>query len=764
MMKFLKNRNSFLTEEECDRLENYALAMGLRHFSQWEKKFTRNYRRGAKENLEEMNAIREKILSHLLESRERMKKAGTVRDYAIVLHDFLRKEELFQKLSMQKEAFELEGEFLLAKEYGQVYEMLLHILDQMVELLSEEEVSIAEFREIFEEGLKKAGVGLIPPGLDVVVAGDIERTRLKDIRVLFFLGVNDGVIPKSNPGGGVLSELEREFLLEKEAPLAPSRRQRMFQEQFYLYLNLTKPKNALYISFSQSDADGKKLSPSYLVNKLLRIFPKLSVEGWQETEEALSLKNGENYLMDGIRRFLTDFKDEEPDVLWKKLYKEQSGIPEFRKVVEKIRRFYLWDGLSGISKEAAGKLYGGELSSSITRLEKYAACAFSHYLMYGLSLKERETREFTMPDLGSVFHSAMEDFSKRARETGKKWQELEEKTTEEMIEASVRYALEQAHFSERKDGNRMGYMEKRVTRMVRRTVWAVKKQLGKGEFIPVRFEAAFSFEAGMKLHGIIDRMDEVLDGEKTFLRIIDYKSGKTSFDLEKIYHGLSLQLVIYLEAAKDMYGKEKTRKIVVPAGIYYYGIDDPMLGMDGDEFTEEEIKAELLKKLKLSGLSNSEKKILTMADAKLAGTPPVRSDVIPVDLLKSGEFGARAEVADTGQFERLGRHVRKLAEQYGKEIKEGNASIYPYRYKDDTGCDFCPYGEICGFESRPVKKYRELVPFEDKKDIWEKLKEEDGTEKLEKELVETEALLEEAEKTAKGRKKGEKKDGGNEME
>ena len=758
LMKFLKNQNSFLTVDECDRLENYALAMGLRSFSQWEKEFTRNYRRGAKENLEEMNALREKILTHFQESHKRMKKAETVRDYAIVLHDFLIQEELFLKLSKQREAFEEEGEFLLAKEYGQVYEILLHIMDQMVELLSEEAVSLKEFREIFEEGLKKAGVGLIPPGLDVVVAGDIERTRLKDIRVLFFLGVNDGVIPKADPGGGILSELEREFLLEKDAPLAPSRRQRMFQEQFYLYLNLTKPRNALYVSFSQNDADGRKLSPSYLINKILRIFPKLSLESWEETDDALSLKKGEAYLMDGLRRFLTDFQGQKPDALWIKLYQEQSRNPEFRSFVEKIRQFYLWDGLSGISKEAARKLYGGELSSSITRLEKYAACAFSHYLMYGLSLNERETMEFTAPDLGSVFHSAMENFSNCAKETGKKWQELEEEKTEEMIRSSVRYALEQAHFSERKNGNRMAYMEKRITRMVRRTVWAVKEQLEKGEFTPVRFEAAFSFDAGMKLHGSIDRMDEAEDGEAAFFRIIDYKSGKTSFDLEKIYHGLSLQLVIYLEAAKDMYGKEKTKKLVVPAGIYYYGMDDPMLHMDGKDWTDEEVRKELLKKLKLSGLSNSEKKILALADSGLAGEPPVRSDVIPVELLKNGEFGARAEVADTIQFERLGRHVQKLAKQYGEEIKEGNAGIYPYRYKKDTGCDYCPYGEICGFDSHPVKKYRELAPFDDKKEIWKKIMEEDSVKEIQMEDAKRQIFQEKQTQAEEGRK-GEKQDG-----
>ena len=145
----------------------------------------------------------------------------------------------------------------MEKEYAQIYGIVMELLDNMVEILGEETVNRQDFRQLLETGLNQAKVALIPPSMDQVLVGDMERTRLKDIRALFFVGVNEGNIPKNTSGGGMLTEIDREFFTDQGIQLAPGPKELMNMQRFYLYLNMTKPRELLCLSFCQSDSQGK---------------------------------------------------------------------------------------------------------------------------------------------------------------------------------------------------------------------------------------------------------------------------------------------------------------------------------------------------------------------------------------------------------------------------------------------------------------------------------------------------------------------------
>lgn len=93
-----------------------------------------------------------------------------------------------------------------AQEYGQIYKIVMDLFDKVTSLLGEEQMSIREYTDILDAGFSAAKVGMIPPGNDRVTVGDIERTRLNHIRILFFVGVNDGIVPKAGSTGSIISQ------------------------------------------------------------------------------------------------------------------------------------------------------------------------------------------------------------------------------------------------------------------------------------------------------------------------------------------------------------------------------------------------------------------------------------------------------------------------------------------------------------------------------------------------------------------------------
>ncbi len=276
VFRYLRTGLSDIKEEDTDLLENYVLATGVRGCSRYKEPFTRGYKSREKVDQERINQARAQVIGELLPLYTALKdKDKTLADYTRALYELGVRLNAGKKLKEEFNRFNEAGLPLIAKEYEQVYRIVMELYDQMVLLLGTEHCTAGEFQEILESGLMEVKVGLIPPGIDEVVIGDTERTRLKGIKVLFFVGVNEGIIPKTIGSGGILSDIERELLINNDIELAPTKRQQAFTEQFYIYLNMTKPKEKLYITYHKVNGEGKAVNPSFLIGRLRQIFPEL---------------------------------------------------------------------------------------------------------------------------------------------------------------------------------------------------------------------------------------------------------------------------------------------------------------------------------------------------------------------------------------------------------------------------------------------------------------------------------------------------------
>ena len=738
---FLRSGMVDISREEIDELENYVIRTGARGYRTYSRLFTRRTEKmqqgsgqddteRAEETLERLNRIRQQFADtvEILHMAPRAK-AG---EYVDHLYDFLEQNQVQQKLLNYQQQFEQEGDLAKAREYAQIYRLVMDLLDQIYGLLGEEEISLQEFADILDAGFGEITVGTIPQNVDRIVVGDMERTRLKQVKVLFFLGVNDGNIPKNASKGGIISDMDREFLIESGTEMAPSPRQQMYIQRLYLYLNMTKPSQRLYLSYAKVNSDGKGIRPSYLIDTVRKLFPQLTVEYPQNRsriEQIEGRQEGARYLAEELREYADGTLQEEERQDFYLMYRAYEADAEGRDrlTAAAFRRYKE----SGLSRIVARALYGRQLENSVSRLETYAACACRHFLQYGLSLREREEFGFEVSDMGNVYHAVLENFAGKLAESGRTWWDFEDnfaaKVVREAIEGYAATYGETVLYS----SARNEYAITRMSRILTRTVLTLQQHLKQGSFQPDDYELSFRFaeeldsihvdlseEEKMHLQGRIDRIDVSEDAEHVYVKVIDYKSGNKKFDLAALYYGLQLQLVVYMNAAMELESRKHPDKEIVPAALLYYHIDDPTIETPV-ELTDEQINEQILAKLRMNGVVNSDPEVVERLDHYLQD----KSAVIPVEKKKDGSFSARSGILSREEMQLVSAYVDAKIRDIGREILDGKIAANPYEKGNEEACTYCAYKKVCGFDgSIPGYEKRQLEDL-DKQTLMQRMQE-----------------------------------------
>ena len=694
VFRFLRTNLSGFTYEEVDKLENYVIGLGIKGYKKWQEKWIRRLNGMEEEELAQMNHLRvlfvEKIDSLMFVLKQRRK---TVKDITLAVYEFMVQEELQVKLAKQEEEFQARGELALAKEYAQIYRIIIELFDKFVSLLGDEPVGLNEYCKLLDAGLEEARVGVIPPSVDQVVAGDVERTRLKDIKALFFVGANDVYLPGNLLRTGLLSERDREKFQKEKLALSPGGKEKAYVQKFYLYMNLTKPSQKLNVYYSKVSSDGKSLRPAYLVQELQKLYPALKIQDEEMktfTEKEMTENLGLDYMIRGFRG-----EKDGMDNVWKELYSWYLRQPEWKEKAEKLLEAgYYRRPKDGLSKEVAEKMYGENFEASITRMERFSACAFAHFLTYGLKLKERQEYDFQAMDLGNICHQALEKYSMKLKKEHVDWTEIPEERRSQYIEESVEEAIVDYGNSVLYSSARNEYMIVRMKRLLERTVWALTNQLSCGDFRPSDYELRFR-------GGKIDRIDTCQDGEKIYVKVMDYKTGSKAFDVVALYHGLQLQLMVYMNAAIDLQKKRNPRCEIIPAGVFYYQLQDPFV----EKRPEDQVEEAILKELKPDGLINLQDEVLEHLDRSKEG----ESLAVPVKYNKNGSLSKASKAVPQEEFHLMMEHAMNKVSDIRDDILAGEIAARPYRRGQESGCDYCKYRHICGFDTKvPGYEYRDI--------------------------------------------------------
>lgn len=733
---YLKSGLVDFTDEEVDELENYVIGLGIRGNKAWANPFERMTKEMQQEirreeveadvRLARLNSIREKFMVQI---EPLLGKKRTVQVLVEDLYAFIIKGKVQEKLKEYEDFFVQQGEREKAKEYAQIYALVMNLLDQVIGLIGEEVITMQEFIDLLDAGFGEMQVGLIPGTVDRVVVGDVERTRLQEVKALFFLGINDGSIPKNNGKSGIISDIDREFLLGSELELAPTPRQQMYIQKLYLYLNMTKPSEKLYLSYAKMNGEGKSLRPSYLIGAVEKLFPSLEIEKIKQEESQLIQTPNDG--MEHLSKLLSNYSEgglEDKETLLV-LYHVIHGIAGKETGVEALLdAAFTSYGEERLGEKIARELYGQMLQVSVSRLEKFASCAYAHFLQYGLSLQEREEYGFENTDMGNIFHGVLEQFSVLLDQSTYDWLNFPEEEGEAMVGEALKNYVENYGNTVLFQDERSAYAVVRMERILKRAVKTLQYQLQKGKFAPTHYEVSFSSiehldalnfqlseDERMKLQGRIDRIDTYETEENVYVKVIDYKSGNKNIDLVAMYYGLQLQLVVYLNGALDLEKRRHPDKEIVPAALLYNRIADPMVEGRAD-ISQEEINEEILKALNTKGIVNGDEVVLNSLDT----THSTKSDVIPVEYKKDGNLSSKSSVLQGEELTVLSDYVNQIIGEIGKDIVAGKIAINPYEHKTNDACTYCGYQGVCGFDTK-IEGYqkRELEDMDDHKIIHE---------------------------------------------
>lgn len=743
VMQLIKSGFLGLAEEEQDALENYVQQFKIRG-TLWKKPFSRMGDNYTAEDLNRFNELREQVVSVIETARDRIGKYNTAGEkirglYGFLADDFMMEDRIEAMAKAQQEAGFLDG----AAETGQSWNVICRIFDQIVETVGEERLSGRALRQIVEAGLAEMEIGIVPVNPDSVLVGTMQRTRVGRVKALLVLGANEGLLPLQKTDEGLLSEREKAVLEEMDLEFSRTEDMVKQEERLAIYRTLSQPEERLYVSCSRIDETGGELRPSAVFRELENFLQSRAesddsvvlgdLEEGEVTEIAVSPKGAISYLTDAFREYLEDGKLDE-DWLYAGLWYGNHEPEE----MERIRRGMEFDNeQNALGGQLADALYRGDrraIEASASRLEKYSGCPFAHFISYGLRPEDLRVFEMGPREIGDIYHECIMKLSQRLTAGEDSFQGLDAvpvavtdpdsrwmKITQEECREEIRRILQEETGTYREgllsSGRNESYRTERIVDICSRVAWAMIGQVRRGRIREMYFEQPFARGAQLPpirvtagehevlIKGKIDRMDvlempEHEDGLETAVRIVDYKTGGDSVDVEHFRSGYKLQLMLYLKAATQ-------KQEVKPAGVFLFKIREIDADADARTVVPGEAAAEerMEDAYKLEGIVLDDMDLIDAMDTEIGGA----SKVLPIKYVKkngtySGSSGGY--LFSREEFEELSAQVDRQVDRICREICDGKIDIRPKKEKkkDMEGnykisCKYCSYKSICMFDT-----------------------------------------------------------------
>ena len=689
----LRTRYSDLSSDECDLVENYAFTWSISG-SGWGETWTEHpdgydgrFTDETRQELGVLNSLRERAVGPLLRLSAGIRTASNVMSQIQAVYRFMEETDLFEKISRQVADETESGDQESAQETAQVFNTMVECLQQTVSVLGATAVNGAELLKILRMTLSQYELGTIPAVLDAVSFGSVDSLRGAEPKVLYVLGANEGMIPSGVSGGSLLTERERSILLERmQIRLAPDSEGAMERQLLQIYSAFSSPTERLYLSFSLCH-DGETLQPSFLISRVLEMFPGVKIEAEQSglpdamTERQLTQlylsaeESGDTALRDLIRKTASEIPSLEDSIVRAKA----ASIP--RELL--------------VPKMWTERLFGKEAALTASRLDQLAKCPLNFFLNYGLKARAVKEASFDAAEYGTFLHYILEKTVADIVRTDS-GQPLDEDSSKALVLSYMEpYLRERMQTSERLSA-REKYLYLRNVDEAGRILSEITEELSVSDFTPCAYELKFGKDSEMgeltvhtrlgagHLDGTVDRVDLWRSPDGDYFRIIDYKSGSKKFDYTDLGHGVGLQLFLYLFAIRHSGIPDRSGK-PTPAGALYLptrrSIQTVEAGL-GEAETERK-KAE--KDPKRSGLVLSDPTVLRAMEHDGTRYLPVKQSDKPGDY-----------AVTEAQMDLLEDFIQNQMEHAVDRIYSGEFQPEPYyRGEEDNACRYCDYADVC---------------------------------------------------------------------
>lgn len=753
---FPEGANITVWRERADHMENFVIANGIyadRWFDErrWlYKKYrglefrTTNQTDEERAMQAEIETVRSLFIGPMKSFVEAIKEAKVGVDYATSLFEFIEKLNVYPKLENIRQNEIEKGRVYESMEHEQAWNGFVDVLDQFVTIFGQNDMPLEEVMQILDEGFETLQFSRIPPSVDQITVATADIARLSNKKAVFVIGMNEGVYPTRMEFEGMIADSEREWFTKLGHEIAPTSKERLLEEDLIAYTAFTAASHHLIVSYAMSDEEGKSLLPSLYMKRLHDLTGVEEELMFMTPDEALTSSEDWSYishprtalayLMGQIRQSNYDNKPlsaewqalanyYEQDVSWKLIYERLQKSITSHNVTEQL------------TPQLTEQLYGKELTSSVSRIEKYFKCPFSHFATYGLKLDERQEYRLESPTIGDLFHEALKHISQATSRLNLKWGELSIEQCQQLSEEAVQYVVPLLYHQILLSTARYQYILRKLTAIVQRTMQSMRHHARNSGFNPIAIEAGFGpredlppmiieldQQRRMMIRGRIDRIDATKLDDKAFLRVVDYKSSAQKLDMNRIYHGLSLQMLTYLDVAVE----NADHWLDVPTeagGVLYVHMHNPMLREDA-LLSDSDSEAEILKKFKMSGLLLEDEDVILEMDESLEDKGG-RSQIVPVYLKKDGSVSkGMSSVINRDELKDLRQFVRAKHRQAGEGILSGDTSISPYRLKQTTACDYCPQKSVCQFDTTDLQQHYRTLSAKKSDEVIEKIRKE----------------------------------------
>lgn len=722
LFRYLKTGLTGLTEEERDLLENYVLTWDVKGGTWTRQKPWDMHPEGYGQTfcdedialVERLDSLRRQVIAPLETLRKNSGKTG--RSHAAALYRLLEDIDLPRRLEQRAVSLEERGDLKGAAEYRQLWEILAGALEQCALLLDDMALELEEFSRLFSLALSQYDVGSIPVSLDRVTAGDAPRMAGKAVKALFLLGADSASIPSCAPAPGLFTDLDREALAGQALELAPRQGDKLQRELTIAYETCALPTGRLYVSWSAVSGTGEARTPSFLYQRLAALFPDR--EEVRPDAACRLAAPGPALELAGTRADVAA---------------ALSPLPGYGERVERLRAASLWRR-GRLSPNGVAALYGGVVPMSATRLDLYNSCHFSHFMRFGLEARPRQRAKFRASDYGTFIHAVLEQVLAEGLELPGGIAAL---ASDPVLRRSLtaraadRYETQTLAGLEGESA-RFRHTFARMKQSAQAVTDSVVQELAASDFTPAFFELGFGrgqtlppleVERGVRLRltGFVDRVDSWEKDGKRYVRVVDYKTGKKSFDFSDVADGRGLQMLLYLFALRRegaaLFGGEE----IVPAGVLYVPARSPLVNGERS-MSGEEVDAILQRDLKRRGLVLDDQAVLDAmehTDGAYRYLPIASSGKGKLDYLVSEE-----------QLNRLDVYLTRALEEAAGQLAQGNIDADPYWHDGEkNACRYCEYAAACHFEEccGDKARWRRALSAEE---FWETLRrreeEEDG--------------------------------------
>ena len=686
VLHMAKSGFSPLTMAEVSTLENYAIENGVDH-QRWLKPFTRG-------NAELVEPLREKLITPCEALRERLREAKTAAQSVEAVFRLLEDVNAYQTLLTRENELLSRNMGAEAAQNRQVWQLVMDLLDQLHALLGERRAAMKDIARFITSGLTGASIASLPPQPDAVMIGEAGHLLTGRIDALILCGMQDGVMGSAQDS--LITEAERRILSEgMKRPIGLTKLETAALRQSDFYRTVALPQRKLLITFAQGGQDGTALRPAGLVEDLKSLFPELVITGGVKADGSEELPLSPQMALDSLAprlRALSDGLLDDLGPAWTNALRWLWQNPEWHERTRQI--------IAGAVSSAANAALPLELTRrvftqdtvSISRLERFAGCPYQHYVDYGLKPVKREAWAFEASDAGDFYHAALQGFAHAALEHPD-WPNLPEDEVDALMDDVLAPLTAQWADGPLGDTPAMQLQGEKYVRTVKRAAWLFTRHAKSSRFTTVGEEVEFGTEGGLPpvvltlkdgrriaLRGKIDRVDRWAGDSGVYLRVIDYKSARKDIDPTRLFYGLQLQLMLYLQAAaQGLKGNA--------AGAFYFAVRDPLV--DAEDAKEAAEKA-IAKTLQLKGVVLSDVSVVNAMDAEGTALGQI--------FTKTGTVSSRAQAYSQEEMQAILNHAREKAAELADGIREGDISVSPAEMKGWSACEWCEYSAVCGYD------------------------------------------------------------------